>query len=99
MNISRSLITRQWLAGLKNLKPDQLICGEEHHPRRLPRKAMVPESMRDHLNRSAFVEIAYCSQGACIITLDDFSYKLKPGDLCLWGGTWSIVVDVRPRCP
>jgi AraC-like DNA-binding protein len=86
MKKSHSLADDHLLSIIKKLKPRQLICGESHHPNRLPHKAAVPDNMKEYGGEhSIFVEMAYCRQGTCAITLNDASFKLNAGDLCLIG--------------
>jgi AraC-like DNA-binding protein len=82
---SHSLITSQLLASLKNLKPEQLICGEEHHPRKLPHTVAVPDTMKKYLNRSAFIEMCFCQKGDCAVTINGRSFAMQQDDLCIIG--------------
>jgi len=75
-------ITGKVIPGLHSLTPDRLIIGQPSHPRLLDRVVAPAPHLRDH-PASTFFEFCFVAQGQMVITLNQRSYRLKQGDLCL----------------
>ena len=65
------------------IKYEQLVLGEKNHPRLSKKKFEIPDYIKGYLGTTFFFEIAYLVKGKCVITMEDSSYILKPGDICI----------------
>jgi AraC-like DNA-binding protein len=81
----QKILTPEFIGKLKKIKPDQVIFGEPYHPRKLSHKVDRPEYARSFSPEPhPLCQICYCVKGKCVITINDASFKLLPGDLCFF---------------
>ena len=65
---------------VKKLKYEQIIMGQEKHPRRINKKIPVPDYAKQFDDTALSVKFAFLVKGKAVINLDKRPYRLKPGD-------------------
>jgi AraC-like DNA-binding protein len=72
------------LPAAKRLKRNNIILGEESHPRRIEQHPTGPGAMESYYTHyHNLPEFCWCLSGKCIIQVDMNYYGLEAGDICL----------------
>ena len=67
---------------ITKMKYEQVILGDERHPRRVRKHFEIPEYIRNYNEINDIFEIACCVAGNSVMSLNRKSFLLKNGDIC-----------------
>jgi AraC-like DNA-binding protein/mannose-6-phosphate isomerase-like protein (cupin superfamily) len=79
-----AMLRETLLAPSRKWRPEQIILGEEEHPRHIDSRPVAPGTPDAfHAHYHSMPEFCWCVSGQCVMQVGEPHFRMRAGDVCL----------------